>query len=231
MKVAFLADAHGNSVALAACLERIAGFDVAQTYFLGDAVGYLSHPEGVLRLLAEAGVKCQKGNHEAMLLGDLPLDERRDASYRLAPLRDELSPQRLQELAAWPVVREIQCDAARLLLSHGSPAPSLEERIHEDTPWRPPRDFGYDAVLIGHTHRPFVRREGDVLLINVGSCGLPRDRGDLAAFVVYDGERRTAHIYRVGFDVERALALHGDGVPAEVRAVFARREAFHGKVL
>jgi predicted phosphodiesterase len=231
VRLAFLADAHGNSVGLAACLERIAAFEVAETYFLGDAVGYLSDPQPALRLLAGAGVKCQKGNHEAMLLGGLPLDPRRDAFYRLDRQRAELPPERLEELSAWPVRREIACDGARLLLSHGSPSPSLEERVHEDTPWQPGPDFAFDGAFIGHTHRPFVRRVGDVLLVNVGSCGLPRDRGDLAAFVIYDGQQRAARIYRVPFDVERALALHGAGVPDEVRAVFARRGPFHGEVV
>jgi predicted phosphodiesterase len=231
MRLALLSDAHGNSVGLAACLERIAALAVDEIYFLGDAVGYLSDPQPVLRLLRDAGALCQKGNHEAMLLGDLPLDAERDVFYRLSTQRRVLRPRDLEELAAWPEVREVDAGPLRLLLSHGSPAPSIVERVHEDTPWSPPADFAYDAAFIGHTHRPFARRCDGVQLVNVGSCGLPRDRGDLASFVVYDGETGEAQIYRVPFDVARTLELHGAGVPAEVTAVFERREAFHGLLL
>jgi putative phosphoesterase len=34
-----------------------------------------------------------------------------------------------------------------------------------------PRAAGFDAVIFGHSHRPEVRREGSVLILNPGSCG------------------------------------------------------------
>jgi len=231
VKLALLSDAHCNSVGLAACLERIAAMEVDAIYFLGDAVGYLSGPAAVLELLEGAGAHCLKGNHEAMLLGELPLDTERDRYYRLAAQRDELGAAATARLAAWPEHRALEVDGARILLAHGSPAPSIVERVHEDTPWAPGPDFPYEAAFIGHTHRAFIRREGGVQLVNVGSCGLPRDRGDLAAFAVYDGETRESRIYRVRFDVEQALRLHGHGIAAEVRDVFRRDEPFHGEIL
>lgn len=231
MRLALLSDAHCNSVGLVACLRHIERMDVDAIYFLGDAVGYLSDPARVLGELQRVGAHCQKGNHEAMLLGDLPLDAGRDAFYRLALQRDALGESSRDHLAQWPLLRELEIDGARLLLSHGSPAPSITERIHQDTPWEPGPDFAYDVVFIGHTHRPFARRHNNVQLVNVGSCGMPRDRGDLASFVIYDGATREPHIYRVPFSLDEVLQLHGAGVPAEVRALFERRDAFNGEVL
>ena len=176
-------------------------------------------------------MQCQQGNHEAMLLGDLPLDEERDVHYRLSLQRDALDPAERDWVATWPLHRELEFDGAHLLLSHGSPAPSIVERIHVDTPWAPQPGFPYDVAFIGHTHRPFVREHDGVQLINVGSCGMPRDRGDLASFVMYDCERRHADIYRVPFDVEETLRLHGAGVPDKVREGFARDEEYRGELL
>jgi predicted phosphodiesterase len=231
MKIALLSDAHGNSVGLAACLRQIERRGIDDIYFLGDLVGYLANPVPALELLRGADVACQKGNHEAMLLGELPLDAERDRFYGLAAARELLGEEVLAEIAAWPATRELVVDGARLLLSHGSPAPSLTEYVRENTPWEPPPGFPYDAVFLGHTHRPYIRRCGAVDLINVGSCGLPRDRGDLASFVVWDGETRTAELLRVHFGTARTLELHGDGVHPEVRARFARREDFNGVVV
>jgi predicted phosphodiesterase len=231
MRLALLSDAHGNSVGLAACLRRIAEMEVDAIYFLGDAVGYLSAPAAVLELLEAAGASCLKGNHEAMLLGELPLEPERDRYYRLTAQRDELDAAAIARLAAWPEHRELEVDGARILLAHGSPAPSIVERIHEDTPWAPGPDFPYEAAFIGHTHRAFIRREGGVWLVNVGSCGLPRDRGDLAAFAIYDGQTGEPRIHRVRFDVERALRLHGREIAAKVRQAFHRKGPFHGDVL
>lgn len=231
MRVALLSDAHCNSVGLVACLEKIRGLDVDEIYFLGDAVGYLSDPEPALALLRGSGARCQQGNHEAMLVGNLPLDDERDAFYRLSEQRRRLPADTVRRLAAWPLVREPVFGDVRALLSHGSPAPSLEERIYEDGDWQPGDGFAYDVAFVGHTHRAFVRRFGGVQLVNVGSCGLPRDRGDLASFVVYDVERREPLIYRVPFDVEEALERHGAGVAPEVRAVFGRRGDYHGTIV
>ena len=231
MRLAVLSDAHCNSVGLAACLDRVRDMDVDAIYFLGDAVGYLSHPQRTLDLLREAGAHCQQGNHEAMLLGDLPLDTERDRQYRLTTLRESMDATEQRALAAWPTVRELDVDGVPILLSHGSPTGSIVERMYEDTPWTPPPSFPYRVVFIGHTHRAFVRQEAGVQLVNVGSCGLPRDRGDRAAFVIYDGATREAKIYRVQFDVHSALQLHGEGAAPESRALFERREEFHGEVV
>jgi len=57
-------------------------------------------------------------------------------------------------------------------------------------------------VVLGHTHIPMVRRVGDVLLVNPGSCGQPRDYNPLAAYAVLDTETRTAEIHRVNYDVD-----------------------------
>ena len=219
MKLALLSDAHGNSVAFAACLEHIDRFDVDGTFFLGDAVGYLTDAGPVLRMLRESGAKCQQGNHEAMLLGDLPLDEQRDAQYRLSRQREGLDRSDRDWLATWPLTRELEINGVRMLLSHGSPTPSIVERIDADTPWAPQPGFPYEVAFIGHTHRPFIRQHDGVQLINVGSCGMPRDRGDLASFVIYDCSNREAEIFRVAFDVQRALELHGENISAEVRAL------------
>lgn len=231
MRVALLSDAHGNSVGLGACLAKIRELDVDETYFLGDAVGYLSDPAPALHLLSEHEVRCQQGNHEAMLLGELPLDPERDVFYGLSGQRRSLPADTLRRLGGWPVLRKPTFGDVRALLSHGSPAPSLEERMYEDGDWQPEAGFPHDVVFVGHTHRAFVRRLGEVELVNVGSCGLPRDRGDLAAFVVYDVERRASTIYRVPFDVQETLRRHGAGVAPEVRAVFDRRGDYHGEVL
>ena len=44
-----------------------------------------------------------------------------------------------------------------------------------------------DAVTMGDTHRPFIAHNREEMrIINVGSCGIPRDQGDLLAFATYD---------------------------------------------
>ena len=198
-------------------------------YFLGDAIGYLDGAAEVLAMLRACGAPCQKGNHDAMLLGELPIAPARERVYRLAEARSNCAPEDLATLAAWPDRREIEFDGLRILLAHGSPAPSITEYVWPDTPIVLPDGFAFDMVFLGHTHRPFVRQHGAVTVVNCGSSGLPRDRGDLALFALLDTHAREVRIMRVPFDRERVLATVGAAAAPEVRDVLHRQQAFFGE--
>ena len=218
MRIAFLSDVHGNAIALDACLRRISETGADAVYFLGDAVGYLPDARGVVDRLASAGAQCQQGNHEAMLLAGAPLPLEREAVYRLAEARDQLPAEQLRWLAGWPTRREVACDGASILLVHGSPAEPLDGYVYPDTDLAAFRGQPFDAVVMGHTHRPFIRADGRTTFVNAGSVGLPRDQPGLAAFAVYDGATRRFEIVRVPLDVRAILNAYGDRVAAAVRA-------------
>ena len=49
--------------------------------------------------------------------------------------------------------------------------------------------FRSDLVAFGHTHRRFIKTEGDLWVVNPGSIGLPRDnrQGTYAIVSIEDG--------------------------------------------
>ncbi|MBI4504035.1 MAG: metallophosphoesterase family protein [Chloroflexi bacterium] len=224
MKIGLLSDAHGNAVAVAACLRALDVLGVGPVYFLGDAVGYLSGERDVLRLLRARQVTCQRGNHEAMLLGELPVSPERERIYQLAAARQRLSADELADLNSWPDSRLIDVGGRRLRLLHGSPHDPLEGYVYPDADLSRFDGLPYDAIFMGHTHYPFVARRGDMLIVNVGSCGLPRDEGDMPAFAVYAAETHSCRIYRLHIDAASVLDRCGEGhVAAEVRACLERK--------
>ena len=82
---------------------------------------------------------------------------------------------------------------------------------------------GGRAVFMGNTHRPFVRTCNDSLFVNVGSCGMPRDCGNLGAVCVFDDSTRKAIIMRFDITAATTKAVRRcGGVAPEVAAVFAR---------
>jgi hypothetical protein len=96
--------------------------------------------------------------------------------------------------------------------------------VYPDADLRPLERLGTGAVFLGQTHRPFIGRSGETLVVNVGSCGLPRDCGDLGSACVFDDLTGVARIIR--FDIREATraALRRCGpVAPQVMAVFARR--------
>ena len=222
MRVALLSDIHGNAIALDACLKRVRTLGVDAVCFLGDAVGYLPGAREVLDRLEEEAIPCQQGNHERMLLSPGEATPEREEAYRLENARSQLDPAHLQRVAAWPNSRELTLGARSVLLVHGSPKAPLDGYVYPDTDLTLFHDVPYDAVMMGHTHRPFVRTSGGRLFVNTGSVGLPRDRADQAAFAVYDAQAHHAEIIRVPLDVDAILAAYGDQVADSVRACLRR---------
>ena len=109
----------------------------------------------------------------------------------------------------------LDVDGQRVLIVHGSPW-SAEEYVYPDR-FVPDRFNDVDAniVIMGHTHIPMVRREGERLFINPGSCGQPRDYNPLASYAWLDVATGVAEIGRVPYDLEalqrQCVALGLDG--------------------
>jgi predicted phosphodiesterase len=232
VRLAILSDVHGNSAALSACISHIERLGADERVFLGDAVGYLPDSPGCLELLSSNGFICQKGNHEAMLLGELALPPEADRVYRLEQTKARLPPGYLAMLSRWPTMRVLEREGRNILVVHGTPASPLEGYGYPDSDLSDWSGLPYDAVFIGHTHRPFAQRIGRLLVGNVGSVGLPRDVGCLACFAIYDSVNDECVHYRVPIDVEHLLHQMSDEIHPAVRDCLRRRSrSFVGEVL
>jgi predicted phosphodiesterase len=225
MRAGFVADAHGNPAGLEGCLRALANQGADRIYFLGDAVGYFPDVNEVLDLLRSSDAVCVRGNHEAMLLGQLTIPEGRGAVYRLAEAGMRLQARHRAWIQQWPERLEVDLEGVRLLLVHGSPADPLQGYVYPDTDVSPLRALPFDGVLMGHTHRPVIASTGAVTVVNVGSSGMPRDVGDLASCAVYDSATRGWEILRVAFDAPALIAKWGDRIDATAAACLRRRAA------
>ncbi len=73
MRIAILADAHGNLPALEAALDEIDRRDCEAVYHLGDAIGIGPYPGECLELLLnDPRVRPVMGNHEAVFAFGVP---------------------------------------------------------------------------------------------------------------------------------------------------------------
>ena len=48
---------------------------------------------------------------------------------------------------------------------------------------------GVDIVMYGHSHRPQIERDGDIIAINPGSLTYPRQEGRKPSFIIMDIDR------------------------------------------
>jgi putative phosphoesterase len=208
LRLGLISDIHGNPIAFEACLRALDRLRLDELYFLGDASGYIPGEARCLSLLDDRQISCQLGNHEEMLLSGEPIE--RDDVYGLEAVRSRLDAGATERIGSWPRLRTVELDGRQILLVHGSPKDPLHDYVYPDGELSSYADPAHDAIVMGHTHRPFQAQVGGTTLVNVGSVGLPRDVGRLASFAVYDSDQRAFAIYRVAFDTETVLTRWGE---------------------
>lgn len=230
MKIGLLSDAHGNPAGLALCLAVLRAQGVERLFFLGDAVGYLPRWVPVLAMLREQGVTCIRGNHDDHVLKASLREDVQDAYQHLPSYLDGIHSH-TEWMSTWPESITIELDGTRLMLVHASPQDALNGYVY---PWSDLTGTNWpdvDVIAMGHTHRAMVRTHEGRLLLNPGSCGLPRDVGHLVSCATFDTLTREAAVYRVPIDVQRVLDdprfIHPD-----VRECLARSaDSFEGQLV
>lgn len=208
MKIGFLSDAHGNIQGLVSCLDKLQQEGAEQIYFLGDAIGYLPSGQHVIAELLKRKIPGLLGNHEAMVTGLLAVPAGKNEIYRLSRLDSDIIP-------GWPQTLTVTLDHKSILLVHGRPADPLNGYCYEDQCLEPSEIAEYEVVVMGHTHHPYIKNEGNVLLINDGSCGLPRDGKQQLSCALYDTVSGQADILRISFDFKELLDSFTPGTVAE----------------
>jgi len=205
MRIGVISDIHGNALALEKCLKTMEYLNVDEIYCLGDYIGYLPEARLILETMRLNSKLLLIGNHEAILLGRIPLDQNKEKIYRLNELNNELSPLHLSLISNLPILSYKQIEGCRILFTHASPWEPYSQYIYPNSDLSRFRELSVDVVFMGHTHIPFISRLGDLLVVNVGSCGLPRDQGNLASFALYDTDNRSCEIIRVIIDVNKII--------------------------
>lgn len=224
-KVGLISDAHGNVGAARKAVDVVRKAGADRVIFLGDAVGYIPS-RAVLDFLDAEGIFALKGNHEAMLVGELTAENERAAQvYRHEDVRALLTDQELARIATRSPEAAFDCAAGRVLLCHGSPDDPLTGYIYPDTPLEDIAREDFDMVFMGHTHRPFRRRAGDRLFVNVGSCGQPRDHGCLGAACIFDADSGEVTLVRFDIVSETREAIHSAKLEGTYVAEVLERES------
>jgi putative phosphoesterase len=110
----------------------------------------------------------------------------------------------------------------RIRLVHGSPR-RVNEYLFDDKPARTFERIAAmadcDVLVFGHTHKPWVHEYGDVVFVNCGSVGKPKDGDARAAFMVLRevGGEIAVTIERVAYDaLSVAREMRAAGLPDEL---------------
>lgn len=215
MRVAALADIHGNLPALRAVLSELDHDDYDAIVVCGDVVGGPLIRE-TLELLAarREPTRCIRGNaeREAVAVYDgAPVSE--DPAGRAAAWSAQVLDGRWRdELAAWPIGLALDGTC----FCHGSPRRD-DEIITRDTPddvlLEVLSDVDAPLVVGGHTHQQMIRNvRGIVTYANAGSVGMPYEGRPGAFWMVIDDG--VPELRETGYDLEAAVEeLRASGFP------------------
>jgi putative phosphoesterase len=228
MRIAFVADMHGNDVAFEAVVRELEHERFDEVVCLGDVAQGGPQPVEVIDRLRALGCSCVFGNSDEFLLtlsfGSEEVTERvlEVGEWSRAQLGDD----RLQFVKSFEPTIELDLDGRRLVCCHATPT-SNEDIILPDAPReRLAEALGdADVVACGHVHLQWMRRIGRRLWLSVGSAGLvwehkePMDEqpfdpwAEYAVLTAEDGRLRV-EFRQVPFDVRQLLDVYGSsGMP------------------
>jgi len=191
MKIAVLADIHGNMVALQAVIDYANGLEIDHFIIAGDLISDCPHPKEVLDKVSELKGWIIQGNREGYVLDAIDNSDKGWEDFRqvdsLVWTRNQLEAHHIEYIRGLPTQASIQIenrDAIRVV--HGSTedvfehtALVKEERLNEIV-----KGIDEKVLICGHSHRQWSKETQGKLVINPGSVGIAFNEQVVAEFSV-----------------------------------------------
>lgn len=222
MKLAVLSDIHGNWPALQAVLARLPQ-DCAIACS-GDFTGYYPHANEVCTWARSAGIVAIRGNHDSLVTCRTASDASLEMLYRTAWIREHLDVENLAWLSALPAEVRLNADGVEVILRHASPWDETTYLYPDSPRWSEVSVSEGQVLVLGHTHRPLIRRCGAGIAVNPGSVGQPRDGDSRACHAVYDSATRAWEHVRTEYNyADYQAVLRAMGWAEETVAILSRK--------
>lgn len=218
VRVALIADIHGNADALRAVLADIGRQGVDRIVVNGDVVNRgPDSAEALGLLLGRDDVTFTLGNHDDLLRLWHTRSETLPPEWFADPFwgATEWSAGQLDRAGLldvpgeWPLTVTLrEPGLPDVLVAHGTPAHYRESLSERTDPGRVWELAGGAGVLVGsHIHRPAQAERGGVLVLNTGAVGAPANGDRRAQYLLLTATPRgwRPEFRAVPYDVEPVL--------------------------
>ena len=196
MRLAFVADIHGNLLALEAILADLQQQKPDAVYLVGDQVNRCPWNNEVMALVGDQGWPAIAGNHD-LIVGMINTPQNRPPftnQVRFPTLwwtQAQLTETHLAVLRQWPEELTITLDGLPAIrVVHGIPGNAFVGILPEDREQkvRPFLTGVAEPILVcGHVHRPLARTIDRWQVFNGGSVGIPYNSDPRAQYLLLDG--------------------------------------------
>jgi len=233
MLIALLSDIHGNLPALKAAVGEAKTLGATQIICAGDIIGYGPFPNEVCEYLKTNEIRSISGNYDIKVLdvikhGKSAVEsmqkKKRELVIWTAKHLDKTSQCFLRDLP--PSLEEVLPGGRNLLVVHGSPVSNDDDIYPSITPkgletklnnTRP------DILVCGHTHIPFVKKVGGMLVVNCGSAGQSVDGDPRPSYAIISVDEKSVsgRIIRFEYDINETIkALKNTSLPKTLQKDF-----------
>jgi putative phosphoesterase len=187
MRIAFVADIHGNAPALEAVLEDIERQNVDEILAVGDFINVAPYSREVLDIIYKKKLRAVIGNHEEYLIRWDVDGSSAFPKAQWGPVHftaSQLNGTDFDYLRNLPEALEVDED---IVMMHGARG-NLNRGILPSTPAEKLDEYFGDisqrVIVTGHTHVPVVCYWKDKLIVNPGAVGVPLDRNPDASYAI-----------------------------------------------
>lgn len=200
MRLAVLADIHGNLPALESVAADLESMAPDMVVVLGDQVNRCPWSNEVMAFIAEKAWPAILGNHEIILLrmGDETAHSVFLYRRRFADLWwtwEQLTPANMAAMTELPEERRLDLPGGPpLRLLHGvkgNPFVGITTDYDDAKIDASLAGIEESYVLTAHTHWPLVRRTGRYTVMNPGSVGMSYNGDPRAHYMLLDGDGKT----------------------------------------
>lgn len=200
MRIAVLADIHGNLPALEAVRADLQHMAPDMVVLAGDQVNRCPWPNEVMDIAEDEKWPAIFGNHEFIIasLGTPaghPIFNNRQRFADLWWTREQLTPEHLAQVRALPGERQILSDdGPPIRLLHGlpdNPFEGLSPELSDEQIAAKLDGIEEPVIISAHTHWPLNRMVAGKRVFNPGSVGMPYNGDPRAQYLILDGTGAT----------------------------------------
>jgi putative phosphoesterase len=233
MLIGLISDLHSNFPALRAAFADAKTRGATSILCAGDITGYGPFPNEVCDYLIKNEIASVGGNYDVKVLdvikrGPSSVSEmqkkKRELLIWTAKNITKTSQRFLSGLPA--SIRQELPGGRKLLVVHGSPVSNDDPIYPSITAAGLESKFGKEhphILICGHSHIPFVKRVGGILVVNCGSAGHPIDGDPRPSYAILSIDEKGAHasVIRFDYDISETIkALKKTSMPKGLQRDF-----------
>lgn len=203
MKIAIISDIHGNLAAFRKVWEKVKNYPLILN--AGDLTGYYPDIDPIINQVKLEKVKSVLGNHDRFLVsGKLPKDINPAITKPFQNNLQNISLKNMAYLKSLKPNEILEIEGLKIGLYHSSPF-KIDEYIYPDSSLEQFKKLDFDVLIMGHTHWPMVKKVGQMIIINPGSVGQPRDYDNRASFAILETKDKIVEIKRLKYNVQETI--------------------------